>query len=65
MILNDDSLKCWGWGEYGQLGQDNANDNIGDDSGEMAALDAVELGMDGEGNPYTAKAVSVGGLAYD
>ena len=33
-ILDNDSVKCWGRGRYGQLGYGNTND-LGDDSGEM------------------------------
>ena len=25
-IMNDDNVRCWGWGEYGQLGSSNKND---------------------------------------
>ena len=54
-ILDDDSLKCWGYNAYGQLGDGNIN-SLGDASGEMGDnLTAVSLGTD-----RTAKAVSAG-----
>ena len=42
-LLNDHSIKCWGFNGFGQLGQDST-ESIGDDVGEMAALSAVRLG---------------------
>jgi E3 ubiquitin-protein ligase HERC3 len=33
-ILDDDTLKCWGWNGYGQLGQGNIN-HRGDSANEM------------------------------
>ncbi len=43
-ILNDDSVKCWGYNASGQLGVGHKND-IGDQAGEMGdALVAVDLG---------------------
>ena len=44
VILNDDSVKCWGLNDKGQLGQGNTS-NLGDGAGEMGnALTAVSLG---------------------
>lgn len=43
-ILDNNSLKCWGQGTYGQLGRGDTND-IGDGAGEMGAtMTAVDLG---------------------
>ena len=33
-VLQDETLQCWGWNTYGQLGVGHTN-NIGDNSGEM------------------------------
>ena len=41
-VLDNESVKCWGYNRYGQLGIDN-NNNIGDDSGEMASLPSINL----------------------
>ena len=41
-LLDNASVKCWGWNYYGQLGIDNIT-NMGDNSGEMAALLLVNL----------------------
>lgn len=61
-ILNNDKVKCWGCNKFGQLGQDNSGnkENIGDESGEMAALGYVNLGTEDEtdnGAGLTAKAI--------
>ena len=53
-ILSDDSLKCWGGGADGVLGQDNT-DSIGDKVNEVRDAPEVDLG-----NGHTAKAISVG-----
>ncbi|SVB46439.1 uncharacterized protein METZ01_LOCUS199293, partial [marine metagenome] len=42
-LLNDGTVKCWGLNSSGQLGTDSTA-NLGDGSGEMAALGAVNLG---------------------
>ena len=46
-LLDDHSLKCWGYNGYGQLGVDDT-DNRGDEPGEMGdSLPAVDLGSVG------------------
>ena len=57
-ILSDDSLKCWGSNDSGQLGQGHT-DNLGDGSNELG-LTKVVLGSVGEVS-LTVKAVSLGG----
>ncbi len=43
-ILDNGSVKCWGWNQYGQLGL-GATDNRGDGAGEMGDnLPPVDLG---------------------
>ena len=43
-LLEDESVKCWGRGSYGSLGQ-GSSDSFGDDPGEMGdALAPVDLG---------------------
>ena len=41
-LLDNASVKCWGNNLYGQLGIDN-NTNMGDNTGEMAALPSIDL----------------------
>ena len=55
VILNDDTVKCWGRGNNGQLGQGDTNDR-GDEAGEMGDdLPVINLGTD-----KTAKQITVG-----
>jgi alpha-tubulin suppressor-like RCC1 family protein len=43
-LLDDDTLKCWGWGTYGQLGTGGSS-HVGDGAGEMGdALAAIDFG---------------------
>jgi alpha-tubulin suppressor-like RCC1 family protein len=53
-ILDDNSVKCWGYNYYGQLGYDDTTDR-GRTSGSMAALGTVNLGAG-----HTAKAITTG-----
>jgi len=53
-LLDNASVKCWGYNLYGQLGIDN-NNSMGDGSGEMAQLTGINLGTD-----RTATAISKG-----
>ena len=43
VLLDNDTVKCWGWGNEGQLGQDS-KDNLGDNRGEMENLEAIDFG---------------------
>lgn len=53
-ILDNDMVKCWGFGQYGQLGSGTADQ--GDDPGEMGDnLPYVDLGTD-----RTAKQLALG-----
>ena len=54
VLLDNATVKCWGQGAAGQLGQDSTT-NLGDAAGEMAALPAVNLG-----SGRTAIAITVG-----
>ena len=54
--FNDGTVRCWGWGEYGQLG---LGDQLtrGDGSGEVAALPAIDLGTG-----FSAVEIAAGGF---
>ena len=54
MILDNSSVKCWGYNNRGQLGIDSTTD-MGKTSGEMAALPIVNLGTG-----RTATAIAAG-----
>ncbi len=54
VVLDNKSLKCWGANDAGKLGQDDTVDR-GGNPGDMAALDAVNLGAG-----RTAKTVDAG-----
>lgn len=54
-LLNDGSVKCWGYNFYGQLGLGHAN-NVGDQPGETTSLVSVDLGTG-----RTALSVAAGG----
>ncbi len=55
-LLDDRSVKCWGWNHYGQLGLGD-RDTRGDQSGEMGdALLPIDLGTG-----RTATAITAGG----
>ena len=41
-LLDNGSVKCWGYNYYGQLGIDNTT-NMGDNSSEMAGLPSIDL----------------------
>ena len=55
VLMTDDSLRCWGEGGAGQLGNGGVAD-IGDGAGEMESIEAVPL-ADG---PATVQGVSLG-----
>jgi cysteine-rich repeat protein len=53
-VLDDGSVKCWGGNWKGFLG-------TGDTNGRSAPpANPVDLGLDADGQPYTAKSVAVG-----
>jgi alpha-tubulin suppressor-like RCC1 family protein len=54
-LLDNASVKCWGYNLYGRLGIDNAT-TMGDNSSEMAVLPTVNLGTG-----RTATAIAAGG----
>ena len=53
-MLDNGTVKCFGWNSSGQLGIDN-DTQMGDDSGEMAQLTGINLGTG-----RTATAISAG-----
>ncbi len=53
-ILDNDTVKCWGRGGSGELGQ-GSGDTLGNREGQMAALEAINLGKD-----RTVKAIASG-----
>ena len=53
-VLDNASVKCWGYNNYGQLGIGSTT-RMGVSSGEMASLSAVNLGTG-----HTATAISAG-----
>ena len=56
-LLDNDAVKCWGYGTYGRLGQGNTND-LGDNEGEMGNnLNPIALGSD-----VKAKVISAGNI---
>ena len=42
-ILDNASVKCWGFNNRGQLGIDNNTTKMGDDAGEMAVLPSISF----------------------
>jgi alpha-tubulin suppressor-like RCC1 family protein len=52
-LLDDNTVKCWGDNNHGQLGRDDTLDQ-GDQANEMQNLQAINLGG------HTAKAISAG-----
>ena len=42
-LFESGRVKCWGWGDLGQLGQGNSK-SIGDDPGEMESLSFISFG---------------------
>jgi len=55
-LLDDDTVRCWGWGANGRLGYGNV-ETIGDDETPADAGPPVDLGPG-----RTAKAISAGGF---
>ncbi len=54
-VLDNNTLKCWGEGEYGQLGQGDNNDRGGRNKPTIAETPGINLG-----NTRTALSVSAG-----
>jgi alpha-tubulin suppressor-like RCC1 family protein len=52
-LLNDGTVKCWGYNNVGQLGRDNTA-NVGGAAGDMAALTAITLGVGRTATAITA-----------
>lgn len=64
-ILDDDSLKCWGRNQSGQLGQENT-DSLGDNVNEMGDnLAAIDLGTNRTASQVVAGAQHVCALLDD
>ena len=56
-LLDNDAVKCWGYGAYSRLGQGNTDD-LGDNEGEMGNnLNPIALGSD-----VKAKVISAGNI---
>ena len=55
-LLDNGTVKCWGYNIRGQLGIGNT-ENMGDNSSEMAQLTGINLGTG-----RTANAISAGGF---
>jgi hypothetical protein len=43
VLFEDEGVRCWGFGGWGQLGQGNT-ESIGDGAGEVQVLADVDLG---------------------
>lgn len=56
-VLSDDSIKCWGRGNNGQLGQGD-DENIGDVAGVLAELPPVDVGTDASITPAPSSPVT-------